>query len=396
MKNGRILISGVEVAGPTLAYWLHRYGFEPTLVERAPALRNSGYIIDFWGLGFDIAEKMSILPALRQNGYEIDEVQLVNERGKRVGGLNRRAFESVLGNRYLSILRSDLSRIIYEALGGSVRTIYGNSVAAIDQDVNGVRVTFAHAAPEQFDLVIGAGGLHSPVRALVFGPEDRYENYLGYDVASFSVDAYPCRDPRTYVSFAAPGRQVSRYSLRGDRTVFFFVFSRGSGRAAAPHDTGAQKNILRATFRQDRWECPDILKSLDRCNDLYFDSVSQIHMDGWSRGRVALIGDACFCPSLLAGQGSALAMTAAYILAGELKRAAGDYGTAFGNYENLFRPFVTGKQRAAKRFAGSFAPKTRFGIHLRNQVTRLMTLPFVANWAMGGLLRDRLTLPAYD
>ena len=119
-------------------------------------------------------------------------------------------------------------------------------------------------------------------------------------------------------------------------------------------------------------------------------------MDTWSQGRVALIGDACFCPSLLAGQGSALAMTGAYVLAGELKKAGGDYHIAFRNYEQLFYPLIIRKQRAAERFSGSFAPKTKFGIFVRNQVIRLMSLPFVANLAMGRLLSDPLTLPVYD
>jgi 2-polyprenyl-6-methoxyphenol hydroxylase-like FAD-dependent oxidoreductase len=224
LENPKILICGAGIAGPTLAYWLQQYGFEPTLIERAPALREGGYIIDFWGLGFDVAEKMNLLPALKNDGYEIEEVRLVNEQGKRIGGFSARAFQSMLGERYLSILRSDLAKRIYESLGGRVKTIFGDSITAIAQDEDGVRVAFKHAAPERFDLVIGAGGLHSPVRKLVFGPEGRFEKYLGYYAASFSIDGYPRRDPRAYVSYAAPGRQVSRYSLRGDRAVFFFVF----------------------------------------------------------------------------------------------------------------------------------------------------------------------------
>jgi 2-polyprenyl-6-methoxyphenol hydroxylase-like FAD-dependent oxidoreductase len=302
----------------------------------------------------------------------------------------------MLGERYLSILRSDLAKRIYESLGGRVKTIFGDSITAIEQDDDGVRVAFKHAAPERFDLVIGAGGLHSPVRTLVFGPEGRFEKYLGYYAASFSIDGYPRRNPRAYVSYAAPGRQVSRYSLRGDRAVFFFVFSRETKLLVGQHDLKAQKEILREVFGEDGWECPDILKAMETCSDLYFDSLSQIRMDTWSRGRVALIGDACFCPSLLAGQGSALAMTGAYVLAGELKKADGNYHIAFRNYEQLFHPLISRKQRAAERFSGSFAPKTKFGIFVRNQVIHLMSMPFVANLAMGRLLFDPLTLPVYD
>jgi 2-polyprenyl-6-methoxyphenol hydroxylase-like FAD-dependent oxidoreductase len=396
MKNSRVLICGAGIAGPTLAYWLQQYGFQPTLVERAPTLREGGYLVDFWGLGMDVAERMNLLPALRENGYEIEELRLVDEQGQRIGGFDATVFQSLMGDRYLSILRSDLAGIIYQSLEGKVRTIFNETVTAIWQEKDGVIVLFESAAPERFDLVIGAGGMHSPVRKLVFGQEEKFEKYLGYYTASFSVKGYPQRDPRAYVSYSMPGRQVSRYALRGDRTVFFFVFASKETLPVGAHNLSAQKAILRDVFGQDRWECPAILGALERCSDLYFDTVSQIRMDRWSDGRVALLGDACFCPSLLAGQGSALAMAAAYVLAGELARSDGDYSVAFKNYERLFHPFVLRKQRAAARFAGSFAPKTKFGLYVRNKVTSMMSVPVIADLAMGRMLSDSIRLPTYD
>lgn len=394
-KPRKILVCGAGVAGPTLAFWLERFGFEPTLIERAPVLRTGGYIIDVWGLGFDIAEKMGLLPALRETGYKINELRLVDGKGRRRGGFGARVFEAGLGDRYVSILRGDLAKLIYEACARRVRTIFGDSVIAVDEHAAGVDVAFAHRRPERFDMVIGAGGLHSPIRALVFGPENRFEKYLGYCAAAFTIDDYPHRDAHAYVGHAAPGRQVMRCALRGNRTVVFLVFSSPTTPSRSLQETAEQKKILRDTFRRDSWEVPDLLAGLDQCTDLYFDAVSQIRMDSWSRGRVALVGDACFCPSLLAGQGSALAMAGAYILAGELKSADGDYRSAFANYEALFHPFVARKQRVAARLAASFAPRTRFGIFLRNEITRVMTVPLLADWAMGGLLRDRLVVPSY-
>jgi 2-polyprenyl-6-methoxyphenol hydroxylase-like FAD-dependent oxidoreductase len=396
MKNRKILILGAGIAGPCLAYWLLKYGFEPVLVERAPTLRTGGYIIDFWGLGFDVAERMGLVPALIHEGYVIDEVRIVDEHGKRTGGFSARAFRTVMGDRYLSILRSDLSRLIYDSVEGKIRSLFGDTLTAVEQDEEGTEVTFCHAPAERFDLVIGAGGLHSPVRNLVFGPDDRYEKYLGYYSASFTVHGYPQRDPHAYVSFAAPGRQVSRYSLRGDRTVFFFVFAKDTRLSVSPHDEQGQRDTLREVFGQDKWECPVILEALDDAKDLYFDAVSQICMDSWVRNRVALIGDACFAPSLLAGQGSALAMAAAYILAGELKNAGGDHRAGFQAYEQILKPLMAKKQRAARSFAGSIAPRTSFGIYLRNQITRVMTQPFIVKLFMGGLLTDPLTLQSYS
>ncbi len=395
MRNGRILISGAGIAGPCLAYWLQRYGFEPVLIERAPALRTGGYLIDFWGLGFEVADKMGLVPALRRDGYQINEVRLVDARGRKAGGFSARAFQNVMGDRYLSILRSDLSRLIFDSLGERTRTIFGDTIAEIQQDAAGVNVTFRVGAPERFDLVIGAGGLHSPVRGLVFGPPEWYEKYLGYYVASFSAENYPWRDPHAYVIYSVPGMQLSRYSLRDDRTVFLFAFAADSIQSVAPHDLAAQKDILNRTFRRSGWECRDILLALEGCRELYFDPVSQIRMSAWQQGRVALVGDACFCPSLLAGQGSALAMAAAYILAGELAKANGDYHAAFSAYESMLQPLMARKQRAAESFARSFVPRTELGIMVRNYVTPLMSFALVAKLFMGRLLSDPLALPTY-
>jgi 2-polyprenyl-6-methoxyphenol hydroxylase-like FAD-dependent oxidoreductase len=183
--------------------------------------------------------------------------------------------------------------------------------------------------------------------------------------------------------------------MRGDRTMLLFVFAADEPHGVGAHDMAAQKALLNATFRDAGWECPQILAALDKSDDLYFDRVSQIHMDTWSKGRVALVGDAAFCVSLLAGQGSALAMGAAYALAGELGRADAGPLTAFQHYEALLRPLIATKQKAALQFASGFAPKTRWGLFVRNQVTKAMALPFVAKLAMGSSLLDRIDLPDY-
>lgn len=365
------------------------------LVERAPQLRTGGYIIDFWGRGFDVAEKMGLAPALRQAGYEIDEVRFVNGQGRKTGGFSARVLEPVIGDRYVSILRSDLARLLYDALGGRIRTIFGNCVTAIEQDASGVNVTFTNAPPESFDLVIGTDGLHSQVRTLVFGRESNFEHHLGYSAASFTVPDYPRRDPRAYVSYSAPGRQVSRYALRDGATVFFFVFASTPDILNATPDMQSQKQTLRRVFAGDGWECPAILDLLDHCTDLYFDRVSQIRMPRWSENRVALAGDACFCPSLLAGQGAALAMTASYLLAGELTKADGDFRAAFRSYEAMLHPLMDRKQRGAAGFAASFAPRTNFGIFLRNRISALFASPFVLRLFMRGLIEDDLVLPGY-
>jgi 2-polyprenyl-6-methoxyphenol hydroxylase-like FAD-dependent oxidoreductase len=191
-----------------------------------------------------------------------------------------------------------------------------------------------------------------------------------------------------------PGRMVGRVSLRDDKTLFLFVFAEDADTPL--HDLPAQKHLLRTKFGDGRWECPSILHALDDAPELYFDRVSQIHMERWSRGRVALVGDAAYCVSLLAGQGSALAMVGAYILAGELAKAAGKHDIAFANYEKLLRGFVEKKQRGAAGFASAFAPKTRLGLFFRNQVFRAAALPGLARYTFGRDIIDTLQLPDYQ
>ena len=390
-----ILISGIGIAGATLAYWLDRFGFTPTLVERAPQPRVGGYIIDFWGRGYDVAERMGLIPELRALGYDIRELRIVDERGKRVGGFGVKVFRELTGGRYVSIARADLATLIYRKIESKFETIFGDSVTGLRQDDNGVAVEFECAPPQRFDCVIGADGLHSAVRRLVFGSENRLGKYLGYYVAAFEVDGYPRRDEEVYVSYEFPGKQIARFAMRGARTLFLLVFASQRPVPIDPRDLLSQKARLHAEFNHAGWECQQILAALDDCHDLYFDSVSQIRMDSWSHGRVALVGDAAFCPSLLAGQGSALAMVGAYVLAGELAAVDGRPEPAFLRYEKFLHPFMTAKQNAAERFARSFAPKTRFGLFVRNQVTKALGIPFVANLTLGRLTHDAIDLPSY-
>jgi len=389
-----ILISGAGIAGPTLAYWLLEQGITPTLVERAPRLRTGGYVIDFWGLGYDVAEKMALLPELEREGYVVRELRLVDERGRRAGGFSAEVFQELTGGRYVSLARSELAKLLYEKVAGRCEVLFGDTITELDDQGDGVRVAFENAPERRFDAVIGADGLHSEVRRLAFGPQDRFEKYLGYMVAAFQAEGYRPRDELVYVSHAVPGRQVARFAMRDDRTMFLFVFAADQAPAIEAHDMGAQKAFLNATFCDAGWECPQILAALDKSDDLYFDRVSQIHMDAWSKGRVALVGDAAFCVSLLAGQGCALAMGAAYVLAGELGRAASPE-VAFPRYEALLRPLIASKQKAARQFASGFAPKTRIGLFLRNQVTKAFAIPLVAKLTMGSSLMDRIDVPDY-
>ena len=385
----RIAISGAGVAGAALAHWLKRTGHTPTVIEQAPQFRTGGYMIDFWGVGYQVAKCMGIEEPVRAAGYQIEWLRSVGSRGEVKANVSVDVFRRMIGEDFTSLPRGDLAAAIYGTIEDKVETIFGDSIAAVDERGDGVRLTFDKGEPRDFDLVIGADGLHSNVRRLVFGPEEEFERYLGCKVAACVVDGYRPRDELSYVLYNIPGRQVGRIALRGDRTMFLFIFR-------AEHDSAgvAPKDQLRNQFGDAGWECREMLATLDDVDDLYFDVVSQIRMDRWSRGRVLLIGDAAGCISLLGGEGTGLAITEAYVLAGELARAGGDHRHAFDAYEARLHPFIKSKQAGAVRYIPFFATRTRFGLWFRNMAMRTMNFGPLAT-LFAGSVRDDFELPDY-
>jgi len=387
-----VLISGVGIAGPTLAYWLKAAGFQPTLLERASALRSGGYVIDFWGLGYTIAERMGLIPEINRDGYYAQEFRIVDEAGHRLVGFGTDVFSELTNGQYVTLQRSDLSRMLFEQISG-VEAIFGDEIILVEEKPDYVEVELKHGGRRRFDLLVGADGLHSAVRNLVFGPQAQFERHLGYIVAAFEAHHYRPRDEDVYLIYGRPGRMVGRFTLRDDRTLFLLVFAEHG--PLLPETPASQKALLREIYGGDGWECDQMLAELERAGEVYFDIVSQIRMPNWSRGRVALIGDAAFCVSLLAGQGSALAMISAYVLAGELAMVGGRYSEAFAGYEARLKSYIGRKQRGAERFAGALAPRTRVGMLFRNIVVRSFSIPGLARLAIGRDIADELELPDY-
>ena len=363
-----ILISGASIAGPALAWWLHHHGFHTTVVERAPSLREGGYKVDIRGVAVDVVRRMGLLEQVHAASTDMRGAAFVNKRGKQLATLDADTFGFRHGDD-TEILRGDLARILHDATRGDTEYIFGDWITGLDQRPDGVEVTFAHGEPRRFDLVVGADGLHSGVRALAFGPEEdylrRFDAYISISTVpnSFELDRWEL------LHSAAPGKMVNVYSTaRADDAKAAFWFT------APPlpydrRDIDGQKDLVADRFAGLGWEIPALLSAMREADDFYFDPVCQIVMDRLSAGRVTLLGDAGYCPSPASGQGTSLALAGAYVLAGEL---ASDFSEALPRYEALMRPFIEKNQALAKTALRGIIPQSRAFAWFNTRMIKLM------------------------
>jgi 2-polyprenyl-6-methoxyphenol hydroxylase-like FAD-dependent oxidoreductase len=393
-----VLISGASVGGPALAYWLRRYGFEPTVVERAPAVREGGQAIDLRGVAREVTERMGIMDEVRRAHTGARGMVLVDGAGKPLASMGA----DLLGDSggviaEIEILRGDLVSILYEVTRDDVEYVFGDSIAALSQDEEGAEVVFESGVKRRFDLVVGADGLHSNVRGLVFEEESGFVRDLGCYVAIFTAPSRIDLDGWELMHSAPPGRTAALYPMRNKteaKAMFYF--------ASEPleydrHDVGQQKRILAAAFAGVGWEVPRLLEASRDAPDFYFDRVGQVFMNSWSSGRVALVGDAGYCPSPMSGTGTSLALVGAYVLAGELAAADGDHRAAFYRYEREMREYVKRGQDQVKGASGFLLPKSRSQVWLRNQFIRMLPyMPWKGLFA-GGVQKatNAITLKDY-
>jgi 2-polyprenyl-6-methoxyphenol hydroxylase-like FAD-dependent oxidoreductase len=369
-----VLISGASIAGPVLAYWLTRRGFEVTVVERAPALRKTGgHAVDLFRPSMVISERMGVLPQIMALKTGTEEIVFRRPWAQRPTRIDYHKMTAAASDRHVEIMRDDLSQMYYEAGRADVEYVFGDQITAISEDGD---VTFANGAPRRFDVIVGADGLHSGVRRLVFGDEANHSRYLGGCLAVVSVPQSLARD-KELSGYLEVDRMAMIYTaehLDDARAVFLFRTDHEPG--YDHRDTAAQQTILRDAFAGRHDEIDRWLAELDRTPAFYFDSITQLELTTWSRGRVTLVGDAAYCPGPAVGGSTSLAVLGAYVLAGEMQRAAGDYTTAFKAYERVMTEPVLHSREFARRAARTLVPSSRFGVNALVFGMRLVsTLP---------------------
>ncbi len=364
-----VLISGAGVAGPALAWWLRRHGFRPTVVERALAPRDGGYKVDIRGAALTVVDRMGLRERVSRHDTGMRLARFLDADGAQMATMDAALFGGREGDD-AEIMRGDLARILIDATS-DVDYRFDDSIVALDPSADGVEVAFERGPSRRFDLVIGADGLHSTVRRLAFGPGSAYLRPLGHHIAIFTVPA-EYGEERVELMHPAPGRSVGVYRTAGApdaRALFLFP---SPAEEPDHRDVAAQQAALARAFAGTGWRVPELLTAMADAPDFYFDAMSQVRMDRWSTGRIALLGDAGYGASPASGQGTSLSLVGAYVLAASLAEAGGDPVAGFAGYERRMRPFVAANQRLAERNLKGMVLGSAAQIRFQTLMLRLM------------------------
>ncbi len=373
-RKQKILISGASIAGLTLAYWLEQYGYKVTVIEIAKAPRKGGSPIDIKGEAVEVVRKMGIYGAIEQQKVNTEKVCFVNHEDQVISSMDPSTLDDNLGED-IEIQREFLVDILYHQVKDQVDFIFDNTITKIEDGKDCVNVHFNRGESRSFHLVIGADGLHSNVRSLVFGRESAFIKYYG--MYAGVVDIEPSKKRKnSCVLYNSKGKMAGLYNFN-DKANAILVFHSKEPLDYNYKNIEQQKDILCDVFSNEKWRVTKILQKFKSSDTLYFDAVSQIRMRGWSKNRVALVGDAAYCASFLTGRGASLATMGAFTLAGAIREAGEDYHIAFKKYEKMLRPMVKKAQSSINMGAFILVPKTKMSIWLRNCFLRTI-IPLVS------------------
>lgn len=377
----KAIIVGAGIAGLTAAYELGHMGWDVILVEKAARLRDGGYMIDFFGPGYDAAEENGLLQRIAKHAYMIEGVELVHADGRRQAWMPYGSFRKSLGGRLFSLMRGDIERELKAALPERVDLRFGRSVEKLREFGSGVEATLSDGEQLRADLLVGADGIHSESRAALLGPEDRFLRYLGFHTAAFLFrsEAVSAVARDKFVMISVPNRQIGFLTMRDGQVAVYFIWS-----DKRPERASDARATIVERFRDMGWLVPEIIAAAPENREIYYDVVAQIEMDQWHRGRVVLVGDAAHAVSLLAGQGASLAMGGAHVLARALDTCP-DIGAALAEYQRTVQPEAVKKQAAGRRTAEWIVPSSPLRVWIRATVFNLSSLPFVS-WILGGFV----------
>jgi deazaflavin-dependent oxidoreductase (nitroreductase family) len=377
----KALICGAGIAGLALAQRLLSHGWEVLIVEHARGPRDQGYMLDFFGPGYHAAKAMGVLPRLKRVAYRIEEVAYVDRNGRRRAHLDYTLFARLVNGRLLTILRPDLETALREVIQDRVELRFGCSISDIANSPTSVRATLTDGSSVSADLLIGADGIHSTVRRLVFGPEETFLRYLGFHAAAYLFEDSEIQATLKgrFCLTDSANRLMGLYGLRDGRVATFCVH-----RTADPTLPSDPRTTLQENYASLGWLVPRALQHCPPGTEVYYDQVAQAVVPRWTRGRVVLVGDACQAVSLLAGQGAALAVAGAYVLGEHLATAPID--TALARYEQVWRPVIADKQQVARQGTEWFLPRTTAQVWARRVMLAAGSLPLVDRYVGAELL----------
>ena len=364
--NKKVLISGASFAGLSVAYWMTRFGYRVTIVEVAAELKKGGTPVNILGTTIDTVKRMGLLDQIVANKLHMESISFKNadDITERLDYHQKNQAER--GEVEYEIERDFLLHLLYDTVKDHSTFIFGDTITGLKETAEHMEVCFKNAAPQTFDLVFGCDGIHSAVRKHWFGDEAEFSHFL-QTYFSISIVNKLLIPENTTQLYSEPGKTVmlNAYNNKTDICLAFF------SEKEFPYDYRNEqqmRSIILDNFKGTGWRTPELLEEVQNTTGFYFDKLCQMKMPSWTKGRVALVGDAGYCASPAAGRGGSLAIDGAAALALAFEKCDGDYEKAFAEYNVSFLPFIEGVQADVVDFAmDTLIPKTEEAICKRNR-----------------------------